>query len=75
MKRLFYKLTGGRPMKRLGYDFTDVVTGEEVCYYLDAFGREWLATSPWSGFRMKSKMTFKQHIQGVCDTIEYLKST
>ena len=58
-------------MKRLGHDFYDVVTGEEVSYYLDGLGREWLSTSPWAGFRMKSNMTFRRHIQGVCDTIEY----
>lgn len=72
IKWLFYLITGGRPMKRLGYDFTDAVTGEAVCYYLDGYGREWLATGAWSGFRMKSNMTFAMHIQGVCDTIEYL---
>ena len=46
------KLTGGRPMKFEGHAFTDHVSGEAVRYYVDFFGRRWLATHSWSSFRV-----------------------
>jgi hypothetical protein len=52
LHRLFYRLTGGRPMRRLGYGFIDRVSGETVSYYIDAFGRCWMATSRWGWFRV-----------------------
>lgn len=56
IKELFYKLTGGRPMKDVGHGFTDVVSGKEVRYYVDKFGRKWMADSgPWSQFRIERK--------------------
>lgn len=48
----FDKLTGGRPMRLVEPAFTDAVSGEQVGYYRDRFGRFWLATSPWAGFRI-----------------------
>lgn len=47
-------LTGGRPMKRLerGSRFTDVVNGQPVFLYEDAFGRRWLAHHSWACFRV-----------------------
>lgn len=52
MRRLFYWLTGGRPMVREHFAFTDIVTGKSVNYYTDAYGRRWLAMSPWALFRV-----------------------
>ena len=45
--------TGGRPMQRIGHAFTDNVSGKEVDYYVDKFGRFWMAEGPWSLFRVK----------------------
>ncbi len=47
----FFRLTGGRPMRRLGLVF---VPGNAILVYAfrDAFGREWLATSEWALFRV-----------------------
>ena len=50
---LFFKLTGGRPMKDRGFNFRDSVSGKSVRNYQDKFGRHWLADSgPWSLFRV-----------------------
>lgn len=46
------RLTGGRPMKRLSYRFTDHISGLPVYYYEDAFGRKWMATDKWASFRV-----------------------
>lgn len=51
--KLLAKLTGGRPMKRGPHVFRDRVSGEEVFYYTDKLGREWLACSSWAPFRVK----------------------
>jgi hypothetical protein len=53
MKMLF-RLTGGRPMRRRGYAFTDVITGRPISYFTDKFERLWLAEGPWSLFRVAS---------------------
>lgn len=50
-----FKLTGGRPMARTGFAFTDSVSRESVCYYTDKLGRNWLATGAWSLFRVRHK--------------------
>lgn len=52
MIKCFYMLTGGRPMERLDYAFTDHVSGESVCHYRDKLGRIWLATGSWALFRV-----------------------
>lgn len=52
LKTLFYRLTGGRPMKLIGFAFTDVVDGQAVNYYIDKFDRVWMANSRWSRFRV-----------------------
>lgn len=52
-RRLFYWMTGGRPMKRGSYRFTDHITGRCVYYFTDAYGRKWMATSPWDTFRVE----------------------
>lgn len=50
----FYTLTGGRPMKREGFAFTDIVSGLPVHRYRDAFGNLWLADNgSWSLFRVR----------------------
>jgi len=46
------KLTGGRPMKRGAHCFFDRVIGEDVFYYEDRLGREWIACSAWALFRV-----------------------
>jgi len=46
-------LTGGRPMQHLNIAFTDCVTGKTVHYWIDRFGRRWMANSPWSWFRLR----------------------
>lgn len=48
------RLTGGRPMRREGFAFVDRISGKSVCYYTDAFRRRWLATGPWSLFRVQT---------------------
>lgn len=54
MKRLFFKLTGGRPMIRGDCLFVDVVNGREVWAYTDRLGRSWMAQGffGWSLFRV-----------------------
>ena len=52
VKRLRAYVTGGRPMKRVEYRFTDMITGHPVYYYEDTFGRIWMATSAWALFRV-----------------------
>lgn len=47
-----YKLTGGRPMERIGYAFFDWVAQEDVLVYRDRLGRTWLATTAWDLFRV-----------------------
>lgn len=46
-------LVGGRPMQRLGFAFTDKVSGKPVFYWRDAFGREWMAEHRWAWFRVQ----------------------
>lgn len=53
IKKLFYHLTGGRPMIDKGYNFTDCVSGERVRNYVDFYGRKWMATNKWSLFRVE----------------------
>ena len=53
MKKIFYKLTGGRPMTKLQFEFTDVICGEPVYSFVDKLDRKWLATNKWSLFRVK----------------------
>lgn len=50
-------LTGGRPMKRIGFAFTDVVTGESVYIYEDYFGRTYIANEGFTLFRSGWKTT------------------
>jgi hypothetical protein len=55
MFKFLWYLTGGRPMKRLSYEFTDQITGEPVYYWRDKLGRKWMATvSDWF-FRVPSE--------------------
>jgi hypothetical protein len=56
VKRLVGYVTGGRPMKRLNYLFTDHISGNPVYYYEDTFGRVWMATSAWSLIRVADPM-------------------
>lgn len=51
-KRAVARLTGGRPMKLEGLAFVDKVSGRPVNYYVDSFGRRWMAEGRWSRFRV-----------------------
>ena len=52
VKQFLAYATGGRPMRRLDYRFTDHISGDPVYYYEDTFGRIWMATSAWALFRV-----------------------
>lgn len=39
-------------MTRLGHAFVDCVSGDDVHYWRDKFGNEWMAKGPWSLFRV-----------------------
>ena len=54
MGRWLARLTGGRPMIRNEYAFTDTVSGEGVWRWTDRLGRRWLATGAWSLFRLET---------------------
>lgn len=51
MKNLISRLT----MKRIGYNFTDKVSGRGVYDYVDKYGQEYMANYPFFvfGFRVK----------------------
>jgi hypothetical protein len=48
-----WKLTGGRPMIFIRFQFTDIVVGMPVNSYMDRLGRYWLANHSWSLFRVR----------------------
>ena len=48
------KITGGRPMRKIGFAFTDTVTGKPIFYFKDLLGRAWLAEHRWASFRVKA---------------------
>jgi len=52
VKRMLAYLTGGRPMRRIEYRFTALISGKPVYYYEDTFGRIWLAESAWAMLRV-----------------------
>ena len=52
-KSLVSRLTGGRPMEPVRLAFEDVVTGRNVWYRRDQFGRLWMAHGRWSVFRVR----------------------
>ena len=53
IKQLFYSITGGRPMKRGDFLFTDILNGRPVFSFQDKFGRYWMAENPCSLFRVR----------------------
>jgi len=53
--KILFKVTGGRPMRRVETLFIDVVSGESVGLYVDSFGRHWMATNSWGMFRVKKE--------------------
>jgi hypothetical protein len=53
LRRFFFALTGGRPMVKIGYAFTDVVSGKPVFYYKDYLNRYWIAENSWGFFRVR----------------------
>ena len=54
MKKIFFWVTGGRPMLKISDYFRDQVTERQVCYFRDHKGTVWLAEHPWSLFRIKT---------------------
>jgi hypothetical protein len=54
LAKIFYALTGGRPMTREAYFMVDRVSGESVYFWRDAFGRKWMATNGASLFRVRT---------------------
>jgi hypothetical protein len=53
--RFFNWLTGGRPMKKICYCFTDAVSGRCVFLWEDAGGFRWMAEGAWSRFRVPAR--------------------
>lgn len=54
--RKLWHLTGGRPMMPVKFSHVSRLRGKhprKVWYYRDRLGRTWLATSPWSRFRIR----------------------
>lgn len=47
LKRFINFILDGRPMIYEGMAFRDIVTGKMVCYYVDGYGRRYMATSRW----------------------------
>jgi hypothetical protein len=47
------RLLGGRPMMKVGYSFTDVVSGKRVYDWIDCFGRLWHSTNGWGWGRVQ----------------------
>lgn len=58
--KLLYKLTGGRPMVRERFAFTDIVSGDKIYHFTDRLGRRWIATSPWALFRVTTEYLNKE---------------
>lgn len=55
MSKLFYKLTGGRPMRAQELAFVDHVSRKPVYRFVDGLGRKWLAEHRWALFRVEEK--------------------
>jgi len=53
--RFWNWLFGGRPMVRLDTNrgFVDSVANKTVYFWVDGYGREWMAFHRWSGFRVR----------------------
>lgn len=63
LKKLFYRITGGRPMKQIDPNgriqympFCDVVSGKMVWYWLDGLNKIWMAENKWGWFRVRRNM-------------------
>ena len=52
LTRILTWVLGGRPMVYEAYAFHDSVSGKPVCYFLDRYGRRWLAFNEWSRCRV-----------------------
>ena len=51
--QLLQRLTGGRPMTLVKENlFYDHIEQRTIHMYKDAFGRKWMAHSPWAWFRV-----------------------
>ena len=53
MSKLFYKLTGGRPMRAQELAFVDQVTRKPVYRFVGGLGRKWLAEHRGALFRIE----------------------
>lgn len=55
LKKCMYRITGGRPMEHIRWEFTDDVLAAHVYLWIDGNGRFWLATNRWGPFRVEAK--------------------
>ena len=56
MKQIFRNIISMFTMKRiLNSNFTDIVSGEQVFFYKDKFGEEYMAVYPYYPFNFRTK--------------------
>jgi hypothetical protein len=62
MKKIFYSITGGRPMKLIkNHYFTDVFSGKMVNVYRNMNDNTlYMAIGPWSKFRVKTAFQMEE---------------
>jgi hypothetical protein len=57
LSKLFYRITGGRPMTRECSIFFDSVAGKQVFYFRDRLRNvRYMATHKWAKFRVKANI-------------------
>ncbi|WP_156792239.1 hypothetical protein [Desulfotalea psychrophila] len=54
MKKTFFTITGGRPMKEIEFYFNDKTTNLPVYRFQDGLGRYWMAHNRWAKHRIPS---------------------
>lgn len=57
LKKTFFTLTGGRPMKEVEFYFTDKKSNQPVYRFQDGLGRYWMAHGKWSKHRIPASNT------------------
>lgn len=64
------RLLGGRPMALTNdLGFRDRVSGKMVGFYIDVFGRYWMAESRWGWFRVETGMNSAEEASRVTKII------
>jgi hypothetical protein len=67
-KKLFFRLTGGRPMEHTGLAFPDPLTGQTIHIYKDRLnGLIWASSHPWKSYRRPIKNV-------PCETVAILQN-